>query len=206
MRIQTFAVAFLAAGVVFGPCSNGARASFGISVLTFDETTGATGTNSDQTVGWAFDVNTDITVTSLQWFDDNGDGLTISHEVAIWTDTGVQLTKAVIPAGTAALLRDGQWRTVKIPELTLSAGQRYVIGGFNGFNAVDRIAAGVTQSVVPEISWVESRFSGINGILEIPIGISLFNGIYGPSFQIPGPPALPLLGLAGLMGTRRRRG
>ena len=197
-----------AVGAALPVWSAPASASFGLSAVTFDVDTGQIGTNLPQTVGWEFNVNEEITVTALQWYDDFGDGLTISHEVGIWNSAGTLLASVVVPSGTSADLFDGLWRTVKIPELVLPAIGGYVIGGYNGSNAVDHIVADVTQNVIPQITWVEVRFSSNTGefklpLLEIP---GVFNGIYGPSFQVfvPAPGAAMLLGITFLAGRRRR--
>ena len=48
-------------------------------VLTFNEATGGRGSNSDQSVGWEFNVVTSITVTDLGWFDEERNGLSVAH-------------------------------------------------------------------------------------------------------------------------------
>ncbi len=77
-----------AVGAALPVWSAPASASFGLSAVTFDVDTGQIGLNLPQTIGWEFNVNEEITVTALQWYDDLGDGLTISHEVGIWNSAG----------------------------------------------------------------------------------------------------------------------
>ncbi len=158
----------------------------GISVVIFDEFTGETGNNFSQTVGWQFNLMQEITVTALQWFDDFGNGLTISHEVGIWDPHGNLLSSVVVPAGAEAPLEDGMWRTIKITELVLPAADGYIVGGYNGHNAVDRVAFDVQQTMHPSISLVDATFSDANGLFECPTNFAgaAENGIYGPSFQV----------------------
>jgi PEP-CTERM motif-containing protein len=43
-------------------------------VLTFNETTGGSGANNDQSVGWQFNLVSPITVTDVGWFDEGRNG------------------------------------------------------------------------------------------------------------------------------------
>lgn len=186
--------------------SSGTALASGKNALDFLENTGQTAANFNQSVGWIFNVNEEIFVTGLQWFDDGGNGLTIAHEVGIWNPAGLLLSSTVIPAGVAAPLV-GQWRTIKVDPFILNVANGYIVGGYNGANAVDRLAFGVTQMVNPSITHVNGTFSFINGIFERPINVAAGQpGLYGPSFQfIPAPGSLVLLGLGGLVVKRRRR-
>ena len=56
--------------------------------LTFDETTGSSGSNSNQSVGWQFDVLSSLNVTGLAWYDEGQDGLALAHTVGIWDPSG----------------------------------------------------------------------------------------------------------------------
>jgi hypothetical protein len=61
----------------------------------------------DESVGWRFDVLAPLTVTALEYFDENGDGLHSAHAVGIWDPSGTLLVTTVIPALTAAPLVSG---------------------------------------------------------------------------------------------------
>ena len=55
-----------------------------IPAVTLDNTTGEVLGNPPFTLGWAFHVNSPISVTSLEIFDDSLDGLVDSYPTAIW--------------------------------------------------------------------------------------------------------------------------
>src|SRR5437667_11273685 len=63
--------------------------------------------NGQFTVGWAFHVNSTITVTNLGVFDAQGDGLNGAHNVGIWTAGGTLLGSNVVPGGTGGFLDAG---------------------------------------------------------------------------------------------------
>lgn len=177
-----------------------------VHAVDFDPNTGLTGANSEQTVGWQFDVLSPITVNGLSWFDDFGNGLTLSHEVGLWDSSGALLATATIPAGTAAPL-DGLWRYVSITPVNLAPGQGYIIGGYNGSGHADRLAFDVTQTVIPEIRFIDATYADINaGFVRPTLFSGAVNGFYGPSFTlIPAPGAAAVLLVSGLAAARRRR-
>jgi hypothetical protein len=151
-------------------------------IITFNEATGNSGANQNQSVGWQFDVLTALTVTSLGWFDEGQDGLTVAHEVGIWDSAGSLLTSVTVPAGTVAPL-DGQYRMVTITPLLLAVGGGYIIGGQNFSNNTERLAYDVSQNVDSRIQFIDATFSDIDGIFERPTALSVANtGFYGPMF------------------------
>jgi hypothetical protein len=70
-------------------------------VITFDETTGGSGLNNNQSVGWQFNVLSPITILDLEWYDPSRTGLSTAHTVGVWSPTGSLLTSALIPAGAS---------------------------------------------------------------------------------------------------------
>jgi hypothetical protein len=175
-------------------------------------TGGTPGGNADQGVGWQFNVVNGIIVDGLSWFDNNGDGLSIGRMVGLWSPTGVLLASVMIPGGTAAPLVQG-WRTVTIPDLFLAVASGYIVGGQNYAASTDGIEYNVTQTVNPNLTFVNATYGEFVTTLQRPTAISIAdNGFYGPGFTIanttstPEPETYMLVasGLAGLLVTRRR--
>jgi hypothetical protein len=153
-------------------------------IVTFDEGTGTSGANQNQSVGWQFNVLSSITVNGLSWFDQGANGLFMAHTVGIWDSSGTLLASVLVPAGTGAAL-DGQFRTVSISDLVLTPGNGYIVGGQNFSSNTERLAANVAQVVDSRISYVDATFSNLNGIFERPTQFSTATtGFYGPSFSV----------------------
>ncbi len=182
--------------LVFSVCSS----AFGTPVLDFNPQTGGTGRNNDQTVGWSFSVLDTLTVTDLAWFDQDQDGLSTAHAVAIWDTNGSLLTQATIPAGQNATL-DGIWRLVPITPIQLFSGNDYVVGGLNTELSTDRLAAGITSPTVDSrIIYGGELFSDFTTSLIPPdVFSNVSGGFFGPSFfvaSIPEPATWLLLSSA----------
>ena len=161
--------------------------SSGTNALDFVPGSGTCGTNQGQSIGWQFDVTTEVTVTCMSWFDDGQDGLDIAHEVGIFAPGGglIAATHVTIPAGTGATL-DGDWRVVSIPATVLPVGAGYIVGGYNGSH-FECLSFNVTQTVHPSLAFVDATYSLLNGIFEVPTNFSAAtNGFYGVGFQVDG--------------------
>jgi hypothetical protein len=156
------------------------------NAIDFVAGSGSCGANSDQSIGWQFNVTSPITVNQMSWFDEAGNGLGVSHQVGIWTPGGTLIasTNVTIPAGTAATLNGG-WRVVNITPTVLPIGSGYIVGGYNGSGSTDCLSFNVSQTVHPDITYIDATFSGINGIFERPTSFSAANnGFYGVGFTI----------------------
>lgn len=172
--------------------------------ITFDEATGVSGNNNNQTVGWQFDVLTPVWVTGLGWFDQGANGLGTAHTVGIWAPNGTLLTSVLVPAGTAAPL-DGQYRVADIPDILLPVGTGYIIGGENFSTSDDRLVANAVQVVDPRIHYVDATYSLIGSGFVEPTHVSIANtGFEGPMAVLVPEPATVLLLATGLVGVGTR--
>ena len=181
--------------------SSEGSASTGANAIDFVAGSGSCGTNSEQTIGWQFDVLNSVTVLAMAWFDEGGDGLQLAHEVGIWDPGGtlIESTHLTIPAGTTATL-DGIWRIVKITPTELVPGESYIVGGYNGSQHTECISFNVEQTVQPDLNYVDATFARITGLFERPTSFAAaFNGIYGVGFQIGGSPVPTVSKSGGLL-------
>lgn len=165
-------------------------------------------------LGYHFQVTVPVTVTGLGAYDSNGDGLLLSHAVAIWSDGGVgPFVKATVPSGVDAMLI-GHFRYVPISPFVLGAGD-YIVGASNYGNGQDAYAAGAFDiSNAPGITWVDDRFTqNSETVLAFPFqqaGFGTGVGSFGGSFLIEAVPEpssylLFLSGFTALLLIRRRQ-
>src|SRR5262245_43898371 len=156
----------------------GARHAQATPVLTFNPATGGSGANQNQSVGWQFDVLSPITVSGLGWYDQNADGLDTQHTVGIWNPSGTLLQSVLLPSGTGAAL-DGQFRTIMFAPIVLSPGVGYIVGGENFATNVERLAADVSFTINPAVSFVDATFSAVNSGFTRPTQFSVAtNGFF----------------------------
>jgi hypothetical protein len=179
---------------------------------------GATG----MTRGWEFVVgDSPISVTHLGLYDGSpsgaadveSDGFLTEHPIGLWdlADESL-LTSETIPAGTTALLLDG-FRYVDVPDVTLAAGGRYVVGYYKPDGSYSDTSLfrnpswgydQITWSANPAIDYVRALYSESNTTaLTLPSNVAPadFDPYFGPNFQfnvvpIPGAALLGFLGLS----------
>jgi hypothetical protein len=169
-----------------------------IPVITFDQSTGGSGSNNNQSVGWQFNVLNSLTVNALGWFDEGANGLGHSHTVGIWNPSGALLTSILVPQGTVASL-NGAYRMVPIADLILTVANGYIIGGENFDTSGDRLPFDVTQIVDSRLGFVDATFSLLGSGFTRPINFSVAtDGFYGPMFaaassSVPEPSSILLL-------------
>ena len=162
------------------------------------------------TFGWAFDVTSAITVDGLGAWDFAADGIGPAVEVGLWTDSGLLLASATLsdasPLESSA--GDGAWRFEDIAALTLDPG-RYALG-LVFFDTTPLAQLNADIMTIPEITFVEGRFSNSIGSGFLFPGSVFLDPIFGPNLRTqmipePGTFALLGLGLTGFGAVRRRK-
>jgi hypothetical protein len=183
--------------------------------------------NFDETIGWEFQANANLTVQALGVIDLGPfaikGSLSNAHAVGLWTSTGTLLGEVTVPAGTASTAV-GAFRYVDLTSpVSLQMGQHYVLGAFfpgGGFDgSILSAFNGAAVTIDPNITLLDGRIN-TTGFpptpnLAFPDQNFIAGGDFGPSFEFtaslatttPEPASLTLLGLglAGLAGFRRRR-
>lgn len=136
----------------------------------------------------------------------------VSHQIGLWTTTGLQIASVLVPTGTSAALSDTAWRYVELSQaLILTAGETYVLGvhlteGFDPItdNGLEPYAFAMSPDVIG-VANVRTL-----GAFQMPVDVQLggvprwapANFIYE---VIPEPSACGLLGLGSLLLLRRSR-
>lgn len=172
------------------------------------------GGTADDVVGWRFTVNEDIFVTALGvWNQDTQvglEGLTSNHQIGIWDlDTGTLLVSAIAgPDGDVI----GAFTYSSVADTLLSTTGNYVIGATYGANDGDSyISSASSVTMDSAVNFGGGVFPDV-----IDLGFTMpgswsggtSNGRFGPNFTfvaVPAPGAIAMLGLGGLIATRRRR-
>jgi len=170
------------------------------------------------TIGWEFSLSTPVIVTQLGFYDVGnngypppGDGLLVSHPVAIWdVSTQTLMASATVPQGTSAPL-DQDFRWVSVSPFTLAAGT-YRIGAeiaVNGENYDDFYYSDTdTRTTAYPVNYNSGALlQGAFGYPDSSGDVS--HGRFGPNFQfnaVPEPSTMLLIGsgLVGLWGARKK--
>ncbi len=156
--------------------------------------------NDGFSVGWAFAVNADISVTELGYYnririipDVGAVGMGFSHEVGLYSTSGILLASATVNPSDPLI---NGFRYTAIPQLALSANTHYIIAGLNLVDTDGYIAAS-SFSTPSEITFLEGRLIQSTS-LAFPSFTANVGGasIFGPNFRysIPEPSIFILLG------------
>ncbi len=171
--------------------------------------TGGTLQNSqfNQTLGWAFDLNTEVTLGRLGFFDSNQDGLAEAHDVGIWTSAGDLVASATVPSGTSGSLL-GNYRYVNVPSVQLPVGS-YVVGAHFGDGSLDLFLQGSTSITTdPFVEYSGRAGDGPGFVFPAPNVQTGGTDFTAPNFQfnvIPEPSTWCLLLMASGLGVSVRR-
>lgn len=168
------------------------------------------GASTGDVVGWRFDTNTDVIVTSLGVYSGAADvdGLTSSHQIGIWDSSGNLLVSGTAGPGGAVL---GDWTYTDVSDTMLTAGERYTIGAmYNATDGDSYVSSPSALGLAPEINPTTNGVFPDAGDLGFvfPGSDSTNLGRFGPNFQfraVPAPAGLAVIGLGALVATRRRR-
>ncbi|HEY2709263.1 MAG TPA: PEPxxWA-CTERM sorting domain-containing protein [Caulobacteraceae bacterium] len=99
-------------------------------------TSAPTSEDTQLSLGFTFTANQNLTVSSLGYFDDGGDGFLTAHEVGIYAGDGGDgpsslLASTTLGAGQSGALGANDFRYQSIAPLALVAGQTYTITGLS---------------------------------------------------------------------------
>ena len=192
-----------------------------IATATFAsaDTLGLEVTSSTQTfapgvfhnIGWQFSVGSAITINGLGVFDVNPAGLSESHQVGIWDNSGNLLASATVTNGStlvSSASTAGDWLFANINPLLLGPGM-YVTSAFYGTSA-DSVMANATITTVPQITLLASRASTEGAFAEAGTYGLVEPGVFGANIRVASPTVVPepatlLLVGSGLTWAMRRR-
>ena len=188
-------------------------------------------------VGWEFTANAPIIVSHLGYFDAGNtnptsppDGLFRSYPMGVWRPDGTLLTQGTVLQGTGSP-EFQSYRYADVPDVTLQAGQRYIVAGFLpegnysqqtydpypdfGSDWIFPLPGGgfeVRRPVVdyePEVTFVQSRYALFNPTFTFPNLTLESNGLVGAAnfrFTVvpePGGVSLLLATFVALLSRRR---
>jgi VPDSG-CTERM motif len=178
--------------------------------ITNPPTTFNVGQGQD-TLGYAFTLSSQVTVTDLGFWDQGSNGLGNSRQVTIWNSLGVKEAQGTVLSGTMSPITNG-FRYVSIAPVVLPAGS-YTIGAFYPTLASDE--AGILVGTITPASGITYGGSrAIEGDAFPPNdAFTLQNSYFGPNFQFTTTSSVPDTGttcslfglsLAGLAFLRRK--
>lgn len=166
------------------------------------------GGSTGDVVGLRFTADVDMTVTDLGVANDMSDGvLDSAHMVGLWRNSDQALLASVSVDSTGTAVGDFFYES--IAGVNLTAGNTYTIGAMYTATDNDFYISSPASVSLDGISATNGVFpaSGDQGFV-FPTSDSTNLGRFGANFiwrPVPAPASMALLGLGGLVATRRRR-
>jgi len=194
--------------VFFAPIS-----SVKASTLAIDTVGGQIGDPLGQnTRGNYFSLSDSVLINGLGYFDTNGDGLSDSHDVGIFTSVGTLISPVVAITSDDTLVSSGSalgdWRVEWITPFLLGPGD-YLIVGFDP-NGIDGLPIYDTYSDISQVARINrsSQHSSGSGLM-FPATTEDYNvsAVTFTTAAIPEPATMLLfgIGLLGFAGVNRRK-
>ena len=179
--------------------------------INFSNTTGEPLSSPPFTLGWAFEVDKTIRITSLSLFDSGQDGLAEEHPIGLWDSAGTLILSATVEAGTANPLVD-KFRAVAVAPTLLEPGS-YRIGALFATASDSLIFPTFTEnfSTAPAITFIRgAAVVGPSLANPTPTFFNMGPAYFGPNFEyqaVPEPGSMALVGTAALvlLFARRRK-
>jgi hypothetical protein len=175
LKMSKTVVLYVIAGLLIAPAAAYAGSAFEFSSASHDSSNGSWVFGVDFTVG-----SSDLLVSSLGYFDDNGDGFLSDHEVGIY-DAGGNLLASTDVTNSDPLT--GHFRFDAITPLTLLAGNSYIVVGVNGSDHYTYVDPGFVTD--PDIIYHGAEYGNGNTLFDPSASHNNFNdGFWGPNFQV----------------------
>lgn len=149
-------------------------------------------TGEPGTLGYSFTTGSAVggyQVNSLGVLDWGSDGLGLSHDVGIWTSTGVLVTSATVASGTVDPLAIGfRWTSASG---VLAANTTYVIGALYAYNDPDHLV-GIIGSP-PSATMAAGFTMGTSRVIEgtayaLTFPTATYVGGFGPNAELTAVP------------------
>ena len=168
---------------------------------------------SNFSLGFEFTVNSDITVTQLGAFDDNGDGLTQRHQIGLYRVSDQALLSSATVTNSSTL--DGIFRYEAIDPVNLVAKQNYIVTGVYTDGGDKFLFNSDSFSSASAITFVGSRFASSSTLVYPNTNGVGENGYFSANFKFnagnsaaasPEPASLAfVLPFVGVVIARRKR-
>lgn len=170
---------------------------------------------NDTIGGWEFELLEAVLVSALGFFDVGGDGVTNSHELALWSvnDTVNPLAQATLNPNEGYTVTSnsdlGDWLFVDLGTDVYLGEGTYRIGASYQDGDADEAAIFTAQATYNYVNFLQGADASGTGATYPTDTFFVGGGVFGPNMKVGAVPlpaslALLLAGLAGLALVRRR--